>query len=154
MSNGRLGGFRYVIVCSYGSLGRTVVAALREAGAAFTVVESAAAEVRDLRREGVPHVVGSPTRGSVLRQAGIDEATAVVCTAPSMMRNVRTVELARRLRKDVHIVARAEEEESRSLLARVGADDVLSPAVEAGRHMVTLARALESKDDPRAHRDR
>ena len=124
------------IVVGYGEVGRTVTDALTDAGAQYTVVDRT-----DL--EGVD-VVGDASEPETLREAGIDEASAVILALPDDTTAEFTALVARDSSTDVEIIARVEESQSIPKMYQAGADYVLALATVTGRMLAS--EILEEED--------
>ncbi|AHG04620.1 potassium transporter TrkA [Halobacterium sp. DL1] len=106
-----------VIVAGCGEGGQEAVDAL-PADLPVTTVDQAADCGAD--------VVGDVTEPEVLREAGIEEASALVVTVDDDATALLTVAMARSMSNDVEILARVTEAEKESPAFRAGADYVLS----------------------------
>ena len=124
------------IVVGYGEVGQTVTDALTDAGAQYTVVDRT-----DL--EGVD-VVGDASEPETLREAGIDEASAVILALPDDTTAEFTALVARDSSVDVEIIARVEESQSIPKMYQAGADYVLALANVTGRMLAS--EILEEED--------
>ncbi|MFW5933322.1 MAG: NAD-binding protein, partial [Actinomycetota bacterium] len=113
-----------VVILGGGRVGRAAAGALGAAGTPYRVVE--------LREERVRHlddvVIGDAADREVLRQAGIDEAAAVVITTHDDDANIYLTLYCRRLRPDIEILGRVKDDRNLSTMHRAGADMVLSYA--------------------------
>jgi voltage-gated potassium channel len=130
---------QHFIVCAYGRVGRSVARELEVANLPFVVVDSKVELQADLDRDGVRYLLGTPSDEQVLRLAGIDRARALICAVDSDAENVYITLVARSLRPDLRIVARAAEDKTADRLQRAGASKVVSPYVTSGRRMANLA---------------
>ena len=124
------------IVVGHGEVGRTVTDALADAGAQYTVVDQT-----DL--EGVD-VVGDASNPETLREAGIDDASAVILALPNDTTAEFTALVARDSNADVEIIARVEESQSIPKMYQAGADYVLALATVTGRMLAS--EILEEED--------
>jgi voltage-gated potassium channel len=129
----------HFIVCAYGRVGRSIARELQAEGLPFVVVDSKTELQADLDRDGVCYLLGSPSDEQVLRQAGIERARGLICAVDSDAENVYITLVARSLRPELPIVARAAEDQSADRLYRAGASKVVSPYVTSGRRMANLA---------------
>ena len=88
----------------------------------------------------VRHELGDPTRPDLLKAAGLDEAKVLVAAMDDKVATTRLVEYARRLRPDLHIIARAYDREHVYELYRAGADDIVremfDSALRVGRYVL------------------
>ena len=98
----------HVIVCGFGRLGKVVVEELEQAGTSVVVIDSDPTLESDLETAGRLHVLGSALEDSVLRQAGIERANALVAAMPSDPDNVFVALSARELNPRIAVHARAE----------------------------------------------
>ena len=87
----------------------------------------------------MPYLVADPSAEPVLRAAGVQRARGLVCAVDSDATNVYITLIARSLKPELFIVARASEPGSDERLRRAGADRVVSPYVSSGRHMARVA---------------
>lgn len=129
----------HYIICAYGRVGRAVARALEAEHLPFVVIDSKAELQADMERDGVRHLIGTASDEQVLRQAGIERAHALICAVDSDAENVYITIVARSLRQDLLIVARAAQDRSADRLYRAGANKVVSPYVTSGRRMASLA---------------
>jgi voltage-gated potassium channel len=114
----------HTIVCGWGRVGRAVAADLAEAGHQVVVVD-----VDGTRIEGIPYptVVGDATLDSILLEAGLERAGALIAALEGDAENLFVTLSARAIRPDLFIVARARQDESVPKLANAGADRVVNP---------------------------
>lgn len=136
----------HVIVCGLGRLGLRVVTQLIAAGHEPVVVErdwnsEFVARVLHLR---VPVVLGDAREPTVLRQAGVMRARAVVMAINDDMLNVEVALTARALRPDIRVVLRVFNEELDQNLERsLGVNSAFSASALAAP---TYAAAAVSRD--------
>ncbi|MEL6891372.1 MAG: NAD-binding protein [Actinomycetota bacterium] len=112
------------IIIGGGRVGRAIGRAFAAEGVDFAIVE----QLAERRREGVRYVIGDAADRSILEEAGIDDADAVLITTHDDNVNVYLTRYCRGLRPDVRIVSRARQDRNVSTLYRAGADAVLSYA--------------------------
>jgi voltage-gated potassium channel len=127
----------HVVICGYGTKGRSAVGALVEGGLdakRIVVVETDPGAVRQATAEGLAVVEGSATRSSVLTDAHIKDAKAVIIATNSDEASVLVTLTARQLTGGrVRIVAAAREGENAPLLKQSGAHHVIVSSSTAGR---------------------
>ncbi|ALW87386.1 hypothetical protein AUC43_14880 [Hymenobacter sedentarius] len=142
----------HIIVCGFGRNGRKAFQELRLNGARVVVVEQdeqlmkSLAEGRsgeDYDGDGVAGgkiftVVGDATNDSVLQQAGVERASALITALPKDADNVFVALSARALNPHLKIIARASYKSSESKLLSAGADSVVMPDEIGGSHMANL----------------
>ena len=127
----------HIIVCGYGRVGRHVVHTLLTEKLPFVVIDPLAETIEHVRGLGHMALQGNAADESVLQQAGIEHARAIVVAVNADAESVFIVLTARGMRPDVEIIARANYETSESKMLRAGANHVISPYRIAGRRMVT-----------------
>jgi voltage-gated potassium channel len=126
----------HVVVCGYGTKGRSAVAALLEDGTPvdrIVVVEQDGNAGKEATARGLAVVYGSSSRSEVLRQAEIGTARAVVVATNADDAAVLTVLTARQLAPSAWIVAAVRESENIPLVQQSGADQVVVSSATAGR---------------------
>lgn len=128
----------HFIICGVGRVGRRIVREMQRAGVPFVAIESDASKVADLL-EGSAHVItGDATLEETLRAAGVERAAGLAACLPDDADNVYVVLTARDLRRDLHIVARAVEEQAEPKLIKAGANRVVAPTI-IGSHRMAQA---------------
>jgi CPA2 family monovalent cation:H+ antiporter-2 len=121
-----------VIVVGYGRVGRLVADMLGRHDIDVTALDSDIDRVRTQRREGAPVWFGDAGRPELLAHSGLHSAAGLVVTLDEPGAAERVVELARRLRPDLTIVARARDEDHAHRLYECGATDAVPETFEAG----------------------
>jgi len=118
-----------VVVAGFGEVGSTVIENLRFADTDCVVVD-----IEEM--EGVD-IVGDSTEEEVLREAGIEEATAFVSAVQDDDVAILSVLVARELVPDLDIVARVNSSDNENKIRRAGADYVLSLPNISGRMLAS-----------------
>jgi len=140
---GRLSKHHFVIA-GYGDVGRRVADELRAQKIPFTIIDP-------LERPG-KYMRGDATKEQVLIKAKIEKASTYIVAGHIDQHNVFTTLLARKLNPSLHIIARANQQNSVDKLYRAGADFVFSLSTVAGQmvarmiqgdKVVTLAEGLK-----------
>ncbi|NHX37666.1 MULTISPECIES: potassium channel family protein [Halolamina] len=129
---------------------RIVIAGFGEVGqAAATVVAAAGIETTTVditEREGVD-VVGDVSTRDTLREAGVDDADAIVIGLPEDSQSLLTAVLAQEMNPDIEVLIRVTDAEATRKALSAGADYVLSvPRVSA--RMIAKALRGEAILDP------
>ncbi len=111
-----------VLILGGGRVGRLTARALQQRGLDYRVVE------QNPERPGRDErwVVGNAAELSVLKEAGIDEASTIIITTHDDDTNVYLTVYCRKLRPQSKILCRATNQRNVSSLVRAGADFVLS----------------------------
>ncbi|HMO14829.1 MAG TPA: NAD-binding protein [Pirellulaceae bacterium] len=111
-----------VVIVGGGRVGRATAEGLAEQGVDYRLVERNPQRIRDPER----YVLGDAADLDVLEKAGIRTCSSVVVTTHDDDINVYLSIYCRKLRPDVQIIARANQDRNVSTLHRTGADFVLS----------------------------
>jgi len=142
----------HIIVCGFGRNGRRAYQELRASGARVVVIESNQELMKNVTEgrtgedydgDGVPGgniftVFGDATTDLVLKQAGVERASALITSLPKDADNVFVALSARALNPRLKIIARASLKTSESKLLSAGADSVVMPDEIGGSHMAKL----------------
>jgi CPA2 family monovalent cation:H+ antiporter-2 len=120
-----------VIIIGYGRVGKLVGDMLDRHKKPFIAVDGEASLVRRDRETRKNIYWGDATRLEFLRKCDIAHATAVVVTLDAPHACERVVELARKERPDLTIVARARDAHHATHLYELGATDAIPETVEA-----------------------
>jgi Trk K+ transport system NAD-binding subunit len=130
---------RHIIVAGYGPVGRATTEKLVEIGARVTIIELNRRTVERQTKLGVRIVHGDATDESVLHEAGIEHADALVLAMPNEDIAIKACEVARRLSPDLFIAARTNFLSKGMLAQQIGATHVVVQEVvtaEAMRQVV------------------
>jgi voltage-gated potassium channel len=127
----------HIIICGYGTKGRSAVSALLETGydkSRIVVVENRELAVRQAAANGLVAVEGSATRSAVLNEADVKNAKAVIIATDSDDASVLITLTVRQLTAgQVRIIAAVREQENAALLKQSGAHHVIVSSATAGR---------------------
>jgi voltage-gated potassium channel len=98
----------HVIVCGLGKLGYRVTLQLLEFGQSVVAIERDADKyfVPLAREHDVPVIIGDARQRELLRKAGIERASAVVCSTQDELANLDIALDARELHPDIKVVLR------------------------------------------------
>lgn len=145
----------HVVVCGYGTKGRSAIDALRESGfdnERLVVVEKDGVIANQATLSGLTTIEGDATRAAVLQQACISRATAIIVAPASDDAAVLMTLTARQLTQGqpVRIVAAAREAENAPLLKQSGAHQVVVSSATTGRLLglsTTAPPVLDAVED-------
>lgn len=125
----------HVVICGHGMFGRTVAEQLRAAGRDVVVVESDP-ERRERMDESELVVAGDARRESVLQEAGVERADAVIAAIDDSNANIQIGVSTSQIAPEAHLVVRVGDEMYESTARRIGADTVVIPEVVSGTQVV------------------
>ncbi|MCM3902871.1 MAG: NAD-binding protein [Pyrinomonadaceae bacterium] len=125
----------HFIICGAGRVGSRLVRTLQASEQPFIVIERDPQRVTELADRGAVVLVGDATSEEALREAGVEHARGLAACLPDDADNVYVVLTARDLNSQIHIVARAAEEQAESKLIRAGANRVVAPTIIGGHRM-------------------
>jgi voltage-gated potassium channel len=128
----------HFIICGYGRLGGSVAEELRVKGIPFVIIDNMIDQVLRARDEGFLAIKGNAADEEVLADAGLHRAKGLFAAAGNDAENVFIVLTARNLKPNLHIVSKADCEESESKLLRAGAEKVVLLYRSAGKRMANL----------------
>lgn len=125
----------HFIICGAGRVGSHLMRSLKGSNETFIVIESNTQKVAHLLDLGIAVLVRDATLEESLLEAGVEHAKGLAACLPDDADNVYVVLIARDLNPDIHIVARAAEEQAESKLIRAGANRVVAPTIIGGHRM-------------------
>jgi CPA2 family monovalent cation:H+ antiporter-2 len=120
-----------VIVAGFGRVGHLVAAMLDEHKIPYIAVDHDAALVERERRNGLPVYYGDAANAEFLKRCGLDEARALAVTMDNQVRVDDVTRIARSLRADLKIVARARDERHAQKLYAIGVTEAVPETIEA-----------------------
>jgi len=124
-----------VIVCGYGTFGRTVAEGLLADDREPVIVEQNSENYERAIDDGFLAIEGDARTDETLRTAGIERAETVVGAVDDTSTNVQVAVAATERAPDVRLVVRAGDEMDEALAKRVGADEVIIPEVVSGQQV-------------------
>lgn len=125
----------HVIVCGWGRVGKTVAEYAKGYGMDVVVIDNDPQQFEDTERS---RVVGDATSDSVLEEAGITRARALVSALAEDADNLFVTLTARGLNPDLFIVSRARVASTEAKLLQAGANRVVNPQRLGGARMAAF----------------
>jgi voltage-gated potassium channel len=129
---------QHVVVCGYGTKGRSAIRALTATGTPpeqIVVVDPDSAAVEEATASGLTGIVGDAGRTEVLARAAVQRARAVIVAANRDDAAVLITLTVRQLNAAVPITTSVREEENAQLLRQSGANTVITTSATSGRLM-------------------
>jgi monovalent cation:H+ antiporter-2, CPA2 family len=130
---------RHAVILGYGRVGRSVARVLESRGFAWVAVDGDYAIAREARIAGAPIIYGEAGAPSVLDQARVTDAHALVVAIPDALATRQAVAYARARNPRVEVVARAHSEAEEAELRQLGAMRVVVAEREVGNQLVRHA---------------
>jgi CPA2 family monovalent cation:H+ antiporter-2 len=127
----------HVIICGFGRVGQNLARVLGRRGFEYIALDFDPFRVRDARMSGDPAVYGDATHPEVLRALGLDHASVVVISFDEPATAVRIVRAVRRLREDVPVLVRTEDDKMLEALQQAGATEVVPGIFETSLALVS-----------------
>ena len=127
---------QHVIVCGYGTKGRSAIRSLQASGTPLeqiVVVDPEPRAIDEANSVGLHGIVGDAGRTDVLRRAHVERARAVIVAANRDDASVLITLTVRQLNPSVPITTSVREEENAALLRQSGADTVITTSATSGR---------------------
>ncbi len=128
----------HIIVCGYGRNGKQAAHKLHAYKKPFVVVEKDEDTVERYANDEYLFVLGNANEDEILKKAGVERASTMICALPSDADNLFIVLSARQINKELQIISRASEETTLKKLKLAGADNVIMPDKIGGEHMASL----------------
>ena len=129
-----------VIIAGIGRFGQIVNRLVRSSGFSTIVIDNDLGAVQMMRKFGVRGFFGDPSRPDLLNAAGLADARVLVVAIDGIDKANALVAYARKVRPDLHIVARARDRVHAYELDAAGADDVVrelfDSSLRAGRYVL------------------
>lgn len=129
-----------VIIAGIGRFGQIVNRLVRASGFETVVLDHNMKTIQLMRRFGSKGFFGDPTRPDILHAAGIKDARVLVVALDDKDAAIKLVKTARKLRPDLHIVARAYDRSHIFRLYKAGANDIVremfDSSLRAGRYVL------------------
>jgi CPA2 family monovalent cation:H+ antiporter-2 len=130
---------RHAVILGYGRVGRSVARVLESRGFAWVAVDGDYAIAREARIAGAPIIYGEAGTQSVLDQARVKDAHALVVAMPDALATRQAIAYARARNPRVEVVVRAHSEAEEAELRQLGAMRVVVAERELGNQLVRHA---------------
>lgn len=125
----------HTIICGWGRVGQRIARDLIAAGEEVVIVDIDPERLDDV---DLPFVEGDATDDTVLAEAGIEHARALVAALDADAENLYVTLSGRSMRPDLFIVARARVSAAEAKLTQAGADRVVNPQYIGGERIAAM----------------
>ena len=130
---------RHAVILGYGRIGRSVARVLESRGFAWVAVDADYGVARGAREAGHAVIYGDAGTPTVLDQATVAEAHAVIVAIPDALAARQAVVYARTRNQRIEIVARAHSDAEEAELRRLGVARVVVADRELGNELIRHA---------------
>ena len=120
----------HVVIVGYGTNGRNLSRVLKAVRIPELIIEQHRPTARVAQRAGLPVLVGDAARRTILEEARLSAARALVIAIADPLAVRRIVAQARDLCSEIYILARTRDEAELEALFRLGADQVIPEEFE------------------------
>jgi voltage-gated potassium channel len=129
----------HIIVCGVGTTGVHCVNELRGTGREVVAIDRDEEKLKRLCDEvgEFPYIVGSAESDEVLRRAGIERASGLLACLTEDKDNVFVTLTARSMNKQLRIISKVLEDQSRRKLGIAGANGTVNPTAIGGLRLVS-----------------
>jgi monovalent cation:H+ antiporter-2, CPA2 family len=132
----------HVILCGFGRVGQNIARVLEAQGFEYLALDLDLTRVRPARQAGDSVIYGDSADEDVLVNCGLQTASAVVITFANPAVAVGIVRAVRRLRADVPVLVRTQDDVGLAELAHAGATEVVPETFEASLMLVSQTLML------------
>jgi CPA2 family monovalent cation:H+ antiporter-2 len=132
----------HVILCGFGRVGQNIARVLESQGFEFIALDLDPARIRLARQAGDPVVFGDSADEEMLQKVGLENASAVIVTFANPAVSVGIVRAVRRLRGDVPVLVRTQDDAGLAELTEAGVTEVVPETFEASLMLVSQVLML------------
>jgi len=151
----------HVLICGFGRVGQNIGRALERMGFEYLAIDLDPARVRTARLAGEPIIYGDAGQSEVLENVGLEHVSVCVVSFSDPMLAIRIVNAVRKLRRDVPILVRTQDDSHLPALQKSGASTVVPETFEAALMLiwhtllllkVPVTSVMKTIGDIRSHR--
>src|SRR5262249_16305865 len=127
----------HVILCGFGRVGQNVARVLESQGFEYIALDLDPARTRAARQGGDPVIFGDSSDEELLAKAGLASASTVVISFSDPATSIGILRAVRRVRPDVPVLVRTQDDARLKELQDAGATDVVPETCEASLMVVS-----------------
>ncbi len=151
----------HVLICGFGRVGQNIGRALERVGFEYLAIDLDPARVRTARLAGDPIIYGDAGQAEVLENVGLERVSVVVISFSDAPLAIRIVSAIRKLRRDVPILVRTQDDSCVPELQKSGATSIVPETFEAALMLVwhtllllkvPVTSVMKTIGDIRSHR--
>ena len=136
----------HVILVGMGSIGKQMTKACNQFNVPILAVDMNPIIVEKQQSLGVPIIYGNASNESVLKELRVTSAQCIVISASTYEGTLKTIDTARRLNPDIHIIVRTKYLKNIDEVIEAGADEVVPKEFETSILMFTRIMDYYQKD--------
>lgn len=136
----------HVILVGLGRNGKHMAKACKQFNIPYRIVDMNPVIVENQQALGLPVIYGKASNESVLKELGITSALCIVISASTYEETIKTIDTARRLNPDIHIIVRTKYLKSIDDVIDASADEVIPKEFETSIMMFTRIMDYYNKD--------
>jgi monovalent cation:H+ antiporter-2, CPA2 family len=151
-ATGQIASREHVILCGFGRVGQNVARVLESQSFEYIALDLDPARIRAARHAGDPVLYGDSADEEMLVKAGVETASVVVISFSDPATSVGILHSVRRLRPQVPVLVRTQDDARLKELKSAGATDVVPETFEASLMLVSHVLMLLHVPVPRVLR--
>lgn len=128
----------HVVLCGFGRNGQQAFQKLKTYNKDVVIIDRDANLASNFISDNVLHVEGDATEDEILIDAGIKNASHLICALSEDAQNLYVVLSARQLNKDLKIISRATSQSAYKKIKLAGANNIILPENIGGDHLASL----------------
>ena len=136
----------HVILVGMGTIGKQMTRACNQFNVPILAVDLNPIVVEQQQALGVPIIYGNASNESVLKELRVTSAQCIVISASTYEGTLKTIDTARRLNPDIHIIVRTKYLKNIDEVIEAGADEVVPKEFETSILMFTRIMDYYQKD--------
>ncbi|MBQ6351627.1 MAG: cation:proton antiporter [Methanobrevibacter sp.] len=136
----------HVILVGLGRVGKQMTKACNQFNVPILAVDMNPIVVEQQQELGVPIIYGNASNESVLKELRVTSAQCIVISASTYEGTLKTIDTARRLNPDIHIIVRTKYLKNIEEVIDAGADEVIPKEFETSILMFTRIMDYYQKD--------
>ena len=136
----------HVILVGMGLNGKRMAKACSQFKIPYRIVDMNPTIVENQQALGIPIIYGKASNESVLKELNITSALCIVISASTYEETLKTIDTARRLNPDIHIIVRTKYLRNIDEVIEAGADEVIPKEFETSILMFTRIMDYYNKD--------
>ena len=136
----------HVILVGLGRNGKHIAKACRQFNIPIRIVDMNPTIVENQQALGLPIIYGKASNETVLKELNITSAQCIVISASTYEETMKTIDAARRLNPDIHIIVRTRYLKSIDEVIEAGANEVIPKEFETSIMMFTRIMDYYNKD--------